>query len=120
MKKYFVIAIVGILGAALAACDLTTTTNTTVQTDIQTLEASLVADTQLVCKYVPDAETVSAIVAAYIPGAQPVVAVAAGYANEICAAVTAAPAASLKKGATSPVTVVINGKTVTVTGSFTK
>lgn len=115
MKKIIALAFAGVFGATLAACD-----NTSVQTDIATLQADVVADTQLVCKFVPDAETVAAILAAYVPGATPVVSVAATYANQICLAVTAAPVASLKKGATAPVTVVINGKTVPVTGLFVK
>ena len=93
------------VAAALVSC---TTTGTGTSVTIASVQNAAVA----ACRFLPDAATITNILTA-----SPVAATAESIAAIICSAVTGEPAAVVRRRATAP-TVVINGRTISVTGHF--
>lgn len=110
MKKIIAaLAVIGLLGGSLAACNGTTTT---------TLPASMVAiidDVQVLateaCAFVPTAETIVAIITAGTAAAPMAIAAA------ICKVVTALPLATAQHNMAAR-TLVYPGTNVVITGHF--
>jgi hypothetical protein len=101
------------LGAAMASIVLAggcATTSNSGGITIQAVQGAAVA----LCSYLPTADSVAALLSA-----NAAIMTAEAIAQVVCAAVGTAPAAqSAKLRAVAPVMVMINGKPVTVTGSF--
>jgi len=93
------------VAAGLASC---TTAGTNAAVTIAAVQSAAVA----ACNFLPDASTITNILTA-----SPIAATAESIAAIVCSAITGKPAATLKRRATAP-TVVINGRTIAVTGRF--
>ncbi|MGA2893775.1 MAG: hypothetical protein ABSE22_12960 [Xanthobacteraceae bacterium] len=102
MRQLF---LVPVLAVALASCTTSGALSTATVASVQT--AAVAA-----CNFLPDVSTITNILTA-----NPAAATAESIAGIICSAITGQPASVVKRRATAP-TVVVNGRTIPVTGHF--